>query len=111
MKDKLIFYANFILIFILIPVKIVDFSMSLEYIGTNNICEVNPFGRLFLDNPLTMFIIFLGTILFWFIINIVIYKKCSELTSLLLFILILMNVIGFYVLINNFAILGRVNNL
>jgi len=111
MRDKLIYYINFILIFILIPIKIIDFSMSLEYIGTNNICESNPFGYLFLDNPLIMFIIFLGMILFWFIINIIIHKKCSELASLLLLILVLMNFIGFYILINNFIILGKVNNL
>ena len=103
-KRYLIFYINFILIFILVPVKIIDFLMSLKYIGTNNICEVNPFGHLFLHNPLIMFIIFLGTILFWFLSNIVINKKYPELNTLLLFILILMNFIGFYVLFNNFQI-------
>lgn len=100
----MIFYINFILIFTLVPVKIIDFLMSLKYIGTNNICEVNPFGYIFLNNPLVMFIAFIGLILFFVLFNIIIRKSFRELGFLLLFILILMDFIGFYVLFNNFQI-------
>ena len=83
--------------------------MSLEYIGTNNIIEINPFGHLFLNDPLTIFILFLFTILFYFLFNIILLKKFQELIPFLFSILILLNLIGFYILFNNFTILRGVN--
>lgn len=108
--NKLIYYANLALIFVLIPVKIIDFSMSLEYIGTNDIFEANPFGYIFLNNPL-MFIALLGVISICFIFaNVVIYKRFPKLNLFLTFVLILSNLIGIYVLLNNFNVLLEVYN-
>ena len=108
MKMKMLFYINFILIFILIPIKIIDFSMSLEYIGTNNICESNPFGYLFLGNPIMIFMVFIMLTLFYITFNEIIYKKYKELIYLLSFILISLNLLGIYILFNNFQILSKV---
>ena len=105
MNKTLIFYLNFILILIFIPIKIIDFLMSLLYIGTNNIVETNPFGYIFLENPLFMFTMFIILLLFYILSNFIIYKMFQELMNLLLSILILNNLIGIYVLINNFQIL------
>lgn len=109
-KNNYIYYCNFVFILIFIPIKTIDFWMSLEYIGTNNIIEANPLGYIFLENPLITFLIFIGFILFYVIFNVIIHKKFQELIYLLLIILVLSNLIGIYILFNNFQIFLEVFN-
>ncbi len=111
-SNLILFVSNFLLIGVLFSQKLFDFLTTLFYVGyKGRIQEANMLVVPFLENPvllLSLFLLFIGFItglnLFFY------YKKgFNKLLYLIFFFLVLLNLQGIWVLINNFEVFMRVN--
>ena len=105
-RIKLVFISNFVLIGIFFILKLIDFITSFIFIGYNGIYEANPSAIPFIENPTLLIFIFL---LFIFVIsslNFLFYtkKNFNEFLNFFLIFIILLNLQGFWVVINNYEV-------
>ena len=110
-KNLILFVSNFLLIGFLFCQKLFDIFTSLHFIGYKGIYEANIFVVPLLENPillLSLFFLFIGFISG---INLLFYYKkgFNEFLYIYLFFLVLLNLQGIWVLINNYEIFKRVN--
>ncbi len=111
-NNLILFVSNFLLIGILFSQKLFDIFTTIQNIGyKGKIQEANTLIIPFLENPvllLSLFLLFIGFITG---LNLLFYYKkgFNEFLHIYLFFLVIFNLQGIWVLINNFEVFRRVN--
>ena len=110
MKNKtIIFISNNLLILSYVILVSIDIITTLQYVGVNGIIEINPITVVLIKNPLLFISLLIGNIILFVFINFFIYfkTKYNDILRFFLIILIINNLIGFSVLVNNYYVFIR----
>ena len=105
-SNRHIFFLNLFLIGTFFIFKLIDFITSLSFIGYNGIYEANTLVIPYLENPLLLFLCFSLFIFFILSLNFLFYTKkgYNEFLVFFLIFIILLNIQGIWVLINNYEV-------
>ena len=85
LQIKFLFYTNLFFLAAFIILNLIDILSSYANVGENGITESNPIGRIMLNNPILLIIVFISFTLFYGGINYICYRREGFKIVLLIF--------------------------